>query len=173
MTCEGEGEESRCVHIPYSRALGEECVNEAFDGATIGCNDPLTCEQDGDRRRCTQDCSVDNPCPEGFGCVDRPNTRNLSIGRCLPGVEDDLGLAPFENAGGDLANGDEMPGAGFSLPAGTEGGDGATQGELTNAESGTSCASSPHDRQSLPLVIWGSLLLFLLRTRRAPITMEA
>ena len=105
MSCEGDGEEARCVHLPYSRSLGEECVSEAFDPSTIGCDEPFTCERDNDRRRCTQDCSVDMPCPEGFGCVNRPETPNLSIGRCMPDVEDDPDLAPFESQGGVLEGG--------------------------------------------------------------------
>ncbi len=114
MECDGEGEEARCIHSPYARQLGEECVTEARDLSTVGCVEPLTCERDRDRKRCTKDCSVDVPCPNGFGCVDRPDSPpNLSIGRCMPGVESASGLAPFESTGeetaGDTSTGGAAP----------------------------------------------------------------
>lgn len=166
MECDGEGEAARCIHLPYTRTLGDECVSEAFDESTVGCDEPLTCERDGDRRRCTRDCSVDNPCPEGFGCVDRPDTRNLSIGRCMPGVEDDPGLAPFENPGGGLASG--------GMDSETNGVDeerlddlplGDPQGGMTNEAEGGCTGASFRSRGLLPLLLV-ILSILTLRPRR-------
>lgn len=92
MNCEGEGEEARCVHLPYQRILGDECVIEAQDSATIGCNEVLSCERNRDHQICTQDCNRQLPCPSGFGCVDRPDTTDPTIGRCMPDVDSSPGL---------------------------------------------------------------------------------
>ena len=94
MVCDGEGEEARCIHEPYARALGDSCVNEAQDESTIGCVNGLNCEQNRDESICTRDCSRTEPCPDGFGCVDRPDSEDPTIGRCLPDVESSQGLEP-------------------------------------------------------------------------------
>lgn len=102
MVCEGEGEEARCVHTPYERGLGDECVESALDMSLVGCDGALLCEPDGIRRVCTQDCTQREPCPEGFGCVYRPEAEDASadplsaVGRCLPDVETDPELTPYE-----------------------------------------------------------------------------
>lgn len=157
MACEGEGEEARCVHFPYTRSLGDECVSEAFDSSTIGCEGGYTCERDGDRRRCTQDCSVENPCPDGFGCVDRPETPNLNIGRCIPGVDDNPGLAPFENGGG--YRGDEEYAGSLIPQAGTDSanGTGNQSATMMGAEEDSGCSSS----NRLDTTLWWMIALVL------------
>ena len=94
MVCEGDGEEARCVHLPYQRGLGDTCVVAAQDASTLGCIEPFSCERDRDRHLCTQDCSRQSPCPDGFGCVDRPDSEDNTIGRCIPGEESSPGLEP-------------------------------------------------------------------------------
>ena len=107
MVCDGEGEEARCIHEAHTRVLGDSCVNEAQDESTIGCVDTLTCERNRDQSICTRDCSREQPCPDGFGCVDRPEPEDPSIGRCLPDVDSSPGLEPPMNS--------QMPQAGMMM----------------------------------------------------------
>lgn len=97
MQCTENGEDAWCTHFPYERSLGDECVLTAADSATIGCTDDLTCEADQDRFRCTQDCTRELACPDGFGCVarsDQMGQDQQSTGRCLPEIESDPHLSP-------------------------------------------------------------------------------
>lgn len=96
MRCEGEGEAARCVHLPYDRTLGDGCVADARDESLVGCGEILSCEPDGAQRICTQDCGPTTPCPQGFGCVYRPDSeaRFESSGRCMPNIDSDSDLAP-------------------------------------------------------------------------------
>ena len=162
MVCDGEGEEARCIHTPYVRALGDSCVNEAHDASTVGCADMLSCERDRDQSVCTRDCTRNNPCPDDFGCVDRPNSEDLSIGRCMPGVESSPGLEPLMST--------QMPQAGTMMNENTAGElyneplpmtDPSTADTTAATEDdSSSCDQGKRHRPDLMFMLW-SLLAYL------------
>ena len=61
-----------CRHENTERVLGDACVTEAEDQATVGCSTDLFCYQDTLRAWCTQACDRENPCPDTAGCIVPP-----------------------------------------------------------------------------------------------------
>ena len=164
MDCAGDGEEARCVHRPYERILGQKCVVEAFDETTLGCTAPYICERNRDHHICTQDCSVDMPCPSGFGCVDRPESQGSTIGRCMPGVESAQGLEPADQMM-SMTN-TSMPTDGSSLEemygsGGMNSNTSATNDSKDTDDSGCDTLSHSRSPTSISISAFFSLIIFL------------
>ena len=86
----GQGFECDGTHcVPPAQELpgfGETCALEAADPALVGCAEGFRCIGEGLNTWCTQVCTTENRCPEGYGCKLQPD----STGECRPGVEDDF-----------------------------------------------------------------------------------
>ena len=162
MVCEGEEDNARCTHLPYARSLGEECVTDAYDPVTIGCVDELSCEKDRDRYRCTLDCDRDTPCPDGFGCVERPDQEQADFGRCLPDTENEPRFQPREESiPNPQQNPDRGDEGGESVPGDTIGNSQTTRETSSSDEEG--CQGHPDHSPPLWKIL---IILFALTLRR-------
>ena len=90
-----------CHHRTQKPQLGDPCVLDAQDPSVIGCDTGLTCYQRGLETWCSQTCSRDLPCPDGFGCVEWGEPEmdaSNAEGICEPDVMSDNALAPSASA---------------------------------------------------------------------------
>ena len=168
------GDGFRCVDVPPDntacqlipspgqRALGDECwVNPEAPEAQPTCGNGLVCvgfqivEQVVTvKGNCTKNCTVDNCCPEGWGCLELTPI----IGQCREGRGDDRG---WECAGERPDPGAGGAGGGIGAGGGADGG--------VDADGGGSdgCQATPGGG-TLPggLALLGLALLALRRRRR-------
>lgn len=166
----------RCIDVPPSntacqriptpgeRDVGDPCwVNPERPFDPPSCGDGMVCidfqivdQEIVERGTCTKNCSPDNCCPSGWGCLELTPV----FAQCAEGRTDDpewaCNAAPEGGAGGDGAGGE-----GGVIGVGGEGGDGPNQDG--GGDSG-GCTAQP----GAPVSGWWALLLLggLARRRR-------